>query len=58
MLRRAAMLARLGTSCGANWWFTPCRARKAMLTPLWERMLMGEAGEPQGVTGLSSAIGS
>lgn len=52
------MLARLGTSWGANWWCRPWRARKAMLTPLWERMAMGEAGYPQGVRGLTRAMGS
>lgn len=54
--RRAAMLAREGTSCGASSWCRPCRERKAMGmgAPLpvgegWCRMVMGEEGEPQGV---------
>lgn len=53
--RRAATLARAGTSCGASWWCRPCRLRKATATTLplcahwWCRMVIGEEGLPHGV---------
>lgn len=58
MERRAAMLARAGTSCGANWWWMPWRARKATGTPLCRAMRMGDDGKPHGVSGLTVAMGS
>jgi hypothetical protein len=51
------MLARFGTSCGASEWCVPWRERKAMGTELWERMVMGEEGVPQGVEGVREATG-
>ena len=58
MDRRAAMLARAGTSWGANWWWMPWRARKATGTPLCRAMRMGDEGKPHGVSGLTVATGS
>ena len=61
-LRRAAMLARAGTSWGAISWCRPWRDRKATGMGLpsaeeWCRTVMGEEGVPHGVVGLSEATG-
>lgn len=55
MWRRAAMLAREGTSWGAISWWRPWREMKAMGMGLpvdgegWWRIVIGEEGLPQGV---------
>lgn len=54
--RKAAMLAREGTSCGAYSWCTPWRGRKAIGIGLpvdgdgWWRIDMGPEGLPHGVS--------
>jgi hypothetical protein len=59
MERRAAMLARAGTSCGAIWWCAPWRLRKATATVFspcwWCRTVIGDDGVPQGVVMFSEA---
>jgi hypothetical protein len=62
--RRAAMLARAGTSWGARWWCGPWRARKAIEVDVpgwvcegWESTVTGEEGEPQGVERVRDATG-
>lgn len=60
-LRKAAMLAREGTSWGASSWCVPWRERKAMGIGLplegegWWRTLIGAEGAPQGVDGVTLA---
>lgn len=55
------MLARAGTSWGANSWCVPWRARKAMgvgvpvLGEGCSKTVMREAGRPQGVVGKREA---
>lgn len=69
---KAAMFARLGTSCGANSWCSPCRDRNAiglgfglsfgvLVVDVEEgvcvRIWMGPLGDPQGVEGATVAVG-
>jgi len=52
------MFARKGTSCGANWWQEPWRARNAIgVDPLNRATVMGLDGRPHGVSGLTVATG-
>ena len=50
--RSAHMLARYGTVCGENSWFTPCRGRNATSCSPTVPTVIGALGSPYGVSRL------